>query len=424
MNPAQTDQVLAAEYGLLGGLMRSPETIHDTRITMDDFYIGDHRLIFGAIRDMVAAKEWVDPISVAEKMNNAAMTDLLVRIAEQGVSAGSVKSYAAVVMRHSEQRRVLAIATGLAEGARKGEPDIADAIKRLMALERVDGSSDHDISEVLRSAIEEIEAAYANHGALQGVSSGLRDIDNKLGGFHPSDLIVVGARPSIGKTAFAINLMIAAGVPVGMISAEQPATQIGQRIIAIRGMINASRMRNGQLQDEDWGKLSRAVGGLKSGTIRIYDKSAPSIAEVSAKARQWSRDYGIKALYVDYIQRLKANKTDIPRHEQVAEVVMGLKELARDLNIPVIALSQINRQVEQGTNKRPSMGQLKDSGAIEQEADVIMLLYRDEVYHDDSPRKGILDVAIEKNRHGQIGAVAVAWLGECMKTSDLEHGHD
>jgi replicative DNA helicase len=246
-------------------------------------------------------------------------------------------------------------------------------------------------------------------------------MDKFIGGFHNSDLVIVGARPAMGKTAFMLNLAINADAPVGIISAEQGMMQMGGRVIAIDGRINTAGIRSGKLEDEDYNRMTASYSRLRDRVIQFYDKPAPTLQDIVRQARKWKHNLDIKALYIDYVQRVKVDGK-APRHEQIGDVAMGLKELARELDIPVIALAQVNRSVEARTNRRPQMGDLKDSGVIEQEADVIAMLYRDEVYDENSQHKGIAEVDIKKNRHGDIGIVRTVWRAEYLRFEDLANG--
>jgi replicative DNA helicase len=277
------------------------------------------------------------------------------------------------------------------------------------------------MGQVMKRAIEIIEEADSKKGGVFGVPSGLTDLDKVLGGFHNSDLYVVGARPAIGKTAMLLNFANAAGVAGGVISAEQPAEQIGLRLIAIDGKVCAHKMRNGDLEEHDFARIALTARNLNQKEIHLYDKSGPTIMEVIRQARKWKMQYDIRILYVDYIQRLKWTDLKIARHEQVGNVVMCLKELARDLNIPIVALAQVNRDVEKRTDKRPNMGDLANSSEIEKEADCIMLLYRDEVYNDQTMDKGVIEIDVAKNRHGPTGWKKFIWQERFMRVENYAH---
>ena len=280
--------------------------------------------------------------------------------------------------------------------------------------------SEISVAEGIKAVNRELIAAVERGGPQYGVPSGLAKLDKILLGFHPGDLVVIGARPSQGKTALLLNMADAANVPCGIVSAEQAAMQILQRMVAIRSGVSAERIRAGELHDQDWPHLTEAAASLHATNTWIFDRGAPSITDVQRTARRWANGHGIKALYVDYIQRIRGGDPRAPRHERVGEVAQGLKDIARELGIPVIALAQVSREVEKRNDKRPLMGDLSDSSEIEKEADQIVMLYRDEVYNHESSDRGTAELRIEKNRHGRIGFVRCAWLAESMRFRDLD----
>jgi len=287
----------------------------------------------------------------------------------------------------------------------------------LMAMNHTKRQFDHTLQSSLNAAIEDLERRM-DGGEVLGVKTGIAAVDRFIGGFHNSDLIIVGARPAMGKTAFMLNLAINADAPVGIISAEQGMMQMGGRVIAIGGQVNTARMRSGDLGKDDFDRITQIGTKLRDRVIQFYDKPAPTLQDIVRQARKWKHKLKIKALYIDYVQRIKVDGK-APRHEQIGGVAMGLKELARELDIPVIALAQVNRSVEARTNRRPQMGDLKDSGVIEQEADVIAMLYRDEVYDENTDSKGIAEIDIKKNRHGEIGIIRTSWRAEFLRFDDL-----
>ena len=247
-------------------------------------------------------------------------------------------------------------------------------------------------------------------------------MDDATGGAHNSDLVVIAAKPAMGKTAMLLNMMINAmndGHSIGFISAEMPVGQIGMRIACTNGSVEAHKARKGELDDCGFNNFSRGLSVLHSVNLQVYEKSAPSIAEVERMAKKWKHHNGIKALYVDYIQRIKGSNPSAQRWEQVGEVVMRLKDLARELDIPVICLAQVNRGVDTRGDKRPELGDIANSAEIEKEADQIMTLYRDEVYHDDTHDRGVAEVDFKKNRHGPTGMLRVQWKAPYMRFCDF-----
>ena len=409
------EQVL--EMRVIGGMLIHSGYLNTLTLKPEDFQFESLREIHTAMLEMHGQSQTVDLLTVAqylEKKTGESFLGILqdaYQAAEVGVS--NTKALADAVKDKARERQAQAIGYQLAE-----DKDIDLAIRKLMDL----GAESRKYSYTLREAtsifLNEVESD------VKGITTGLASLDKLFGGFRNGDLYIFGARPAMGKTALMLNMSLAAGVPCGVISAEQGASQIAGRDLAILSKVNAWGLRTRNLEEYSWNRVTEAGVTARDMPYYIYDKAAPSILDVVRQARAWKHKHGIKILYVDYIQRLKSSKASDPRHEQVAEITMGLKELARDLNIPVVALAQVNRDVEKRGNRRPTMGDLKDSGAIEQEADVITMLYRDEVYNPETPDQGIAELNTEKNRHGPIGVVKVVWIGESMRFEDIAEGYD
>lgn len=391
-----------------------------TDLNPDDFIFPETRNIYQTLLSLSATSEPIDVITVATEMDNSGMgTGWLQRFGELSsmVSVKNFDSYAKHVKKMSQVRSVRGIAQNLLDNSESGTKAADEAIMELMGINNTKRNYDHSLQSALIAATNEIERQVAG-GDILGVKTGIALIDKLFGGFHNSDLITIGARPAMGKTALMLNLAINADEPVGIISAEQGMAQMGSRIMSIGGMVSTSKIRSGNLGHDDYSKITQVGSKLMSRVIQLYDKPAPTLRDIVSQARKWRHTLGIKALYVDYLQRIKVDGT-AARHEQIGDIAMGLKELARELDIPVIALAQVNRAVESRPNKRPQMGDLKDSGVIEQESDVIAMLYRDEVYTDDSEFKGIAEIDYKKNRHGETGLIRTSWRGEFLKFDDL-----
>jgi replicative DNA helicase len=278
---------------------------------------------------------------------------------------------------------------------------------------------DHGPLEYLRLAQKHLDDLH--EGRIQVLSTGLKALDKMLGGFHDSDLIIVAGRPAMGKTAIMLNMALKCGGVVGVMSGEQPAEQMAMRMVAMRGRVDLEKMRSvGRMQGDDW---KRVTSGFKmlldDSTVLINDKPMPTMADIQRQARKWKHQNGIKALFIDYIQRIGGGDKRTPKHEQIGEIAKGLKTLARELNIPVIALAQVSRDVEKRAVKVPGMADISDSSEIEKEADQVITLYRDEVYNMNTDEKGIMQVVVCKNRHGQVGTVKVAWLAQYMLAENL-----
>jgi len=416
-----------AEFAVIGGMISEPVFVTEIDdLCPEDFTIESLRLVYAEMVDMSLGRQVIDIVTVIERLRLKYPTydfKILGQCRSACVSTANLKSYAKIIRDESQKRRASSIASTLLDTVKYNGLDAVDAaIKDLMALTMTRKNHEMSIGQVMRSAIEIIQQADESKGGLVGVPSGLLDLDRILGGFHNSDLYVVGARPAIGKTAVLLNFANSANVPCGIISAEQPAEQMGLRLIAIDGRVCAHKMRNGELEELDYDRVAITAAKFNSrNNIHVYDKSGPGIMEVIRQARKWKMQHDIKILYVDYLQRLKWTDLRIPRHEQVGNVVMCLKELARDLNIPVVALAQVNRDVEKRPDKRPNMGDLANSSEIEKEADCIMLLYRDEEYDQNSLDKGVMEIEIAKNRHGPTGFKKFVWLEKFMRVENYSH---
>lgn len=416
-------QGVECEYAVLGGLLMDNSRAAEVDLDGDDFCISDYREIYEAIHALLNDGKIADVLTVSDFLSRRMPgRDWLVTvgtIVNNTASSANVVAYANLVREESIRRRALAVAHTLSENLSEQGTDAIDAaIRDLMLLSSPHRRFECTVKQAITNAIDDIDAAYRAKGAVLGVTTGLKDLDDCLGGLHKSDLIVIGARPAVGKTALLITLADNAGVPVGIISGEQGRAQVGLRLIAKGGRLNAYRLRLGKVEDQDWPRLTNAAEIISNKHIWINDKPNPSIEDLMRQARKWKFQYGIQALYVDYIQRIRALPR-APRHEQVGYVALSLKELARELDIPVIALAQVNRSVEERENKRPGMGDLKDSGSIEQEADTIVTLYRDEVYNDSSDQMGIAELDVKKNRHGPTGLIKCLWKAESMTFHNL-----
>ncbi|HEU4562014.1 MAG TPA: replicative DNA helicase [Longimicrobium sp.] len=419
-----------AEQSVLGGLMLAPEALAKIPLADDDFYRRDHQLIFRAITeldrkgqpfDAVTLGEWFEAQGLAEQVAGGAY---LIELVSNTPSAANITAYARIVRDKSILRRLIQVATGLVNSAFNGDESSAlvdSGIGELMALAKQESRHEHTLKDAVNLAFDDMIAANEAGDALRGVTTGFKRPDDRLGGFHKGDLIVIGARPAMGKTALLVNMAEAASVAgngVGFISGEQSAMQIASRIIARASGVAAERLRSGDIEDSEWARLTETVRGLMARNFHILDRSAPTMDEVRRTARKWKQEHKIGALYVDYAQRIRVPKAS-NRVEEVAEVARSLKEVARDLDIPVICLAQVVKNVDTRDDKRPGMSDLANSDELVREADLIAMLYRDEVYNEESPFKGVAELNVEKNRHGPCGAFKLAWLAETMRFGDL-----
>lgn len=414
-------ETISLEVQVVGAALLRPDLLQEIYLQPEDFISDGMRQIWECIIRRRAKNEVIELIVVADDLGQQTGQNWLVATsaaAKACISPGNAAHYAELLRGESKARKILALGEAMQVASRTNWREIADTtVKALLDIGQASKRWECGMSEALRVAVEDIQAASDADGMV-GISSGLRDLDAVLGGFHDSDLYIIGARPAMGKSALLLKLASSADCHVGIISAEQPRGQVATRLIAMHGRINANKLRNASMEESDWTRMTQAMAQLQDEKIRINDRPAPSIHDVMRQGRAWAYR-GVKAIYVDYVQRIKASNQSAPKHEQVGEVVMGLKELARELDIPIIALAQVNREVEKRVDRKPRMADLKDSGTIEQEADNVMTLYRDEVYDENSVMKGIAEIDVVKNRHGPIGFVRVAWHGPFMRFDDL-----
>lgn len=420
-----------AEQGVLGGLMLAPDRLDEVAGVLEeaDFYERRHQAIWRAMSQLVARGQPVDAITLGEWFAANEMGDTvggiayMAELANNTPSAINVTGWARMVREKATLRRIIGHSEEML--ARAWAPDaeaagLLDAdIAGLMGMQRTEARCEYTLTQAMNLAYAEAEAARDRGGAIPGITTGLRELDAALGGWHDGDLTVIGARPAMGKTALMLNFAVACPFACGIISAEQPAQQIGARIMSIRSNIAARKMRTGKFEADDYRRLEHAVADLSDRTCLIYDRSAPTIADVSRVVRRWVQQSRIRMAFVDYTQRIAAHETraSANRAEKVGEVVRGLKNLARDLRIPVVALAQVGRQAE---GRQPTMADFSDSSEIEKEADQAITLNRRGVY-DENADPGVATLALEKNRHGPTFKIDVAWMPESMQFGDLAH---
>lgn len=417
-----SDERYQIESMVCGAMMQEPWRTKSTTVTMEDFSIPLWRELYATVVQLATETNASDVGLVIDRFaKRTGRNDAhkIVANAYRDAVAANADLYAAKMLDMRRIRESRAILQTAIDNLGRDDSAIDTAIRELMALSRPTSGKSIDLKDALGQAVEEIEKVMAAKGGLMGVRSGWRGLDSMTGGFRGGDFYVVGGRPAMGKTAWMLNAIESAQVPLGVISAEMPAMQLAMRLMAVRGQISSQRVRCGELNDAEWGMLAATISDLSTRGIKINESAAPKISDVVRQAREWKHRDGIKALFVDYLQRLKGSKEK--RHEEVAEIAMTLKELARELDIPVIALAQVSREVDKKPNPRPGMGDLKDSGTIEQEADMIVLLYRDEVYHPESQDAGTAEFLVDKNRHGPTGMIRTYWIADQMRFVDFAH---
>jgi len=424
-----------AEQSVLGGLMldnHAWDKVADI-ITDIDFYRQDHQLIYQHICRLIEQNKPADVITVAESLENSAQLDHVGGLAYIGAitqntpSAANIRRYAEIVRERSIMRKLAQVSTRITDSAynpsgRSAGDLLDEAESRIFEIAEQSAHGKQgfvDIQPLLKQVVERIEMLYNRDNAddITGIASGFHDLDQKTSGFQAGDLVIVAGRPSMGKTTFALNIgehvAMEVGKPVAIFSMEMSGTQLAMRMLGSIGRLDQHKVRTGRLDDEDWPRLTHALGKLNDAPIFIDESAALNSLELRARARRLYRQHGeLGLIIVDYLQLMSASSRSENRTAEISEISRSLKALAKELQVPVIALSQLNRSLEQRPNKRPVMSDLRESGAIEQDADVILFIYRDEVYNPDTPDKGIAEIIIGKQRNGPIGKIDLTFLGE------------
>ena len=438
-------QSVEAEQSVIGGLMLDNQRwdqIAD-KVTPDDFYRKEHRLIFRAIASLCDENQPADVVTVSEwleknaELENAGGLAYLGALANNTPSAANVVAYAAIVRERALMRNLIRVANNVANSAYNPEGRSAGELldtaeKNIMDISEQGAGrrgSFQPIKTLLTGAVDRIDKLFRSDSPITGVSSGFADLDAMTSGLQPGDLVIVAGRPSMGKTSFAMNIAETAAVsqklPVAIFSMEMPGEQLAMRMMSSLGRINAHKVRTGKLEDDDWPRLTHAIGLLADAPMFIDDSPAMTPLELRARARRLKREHGLGMIVVDYLQLMQSPEANENRATEISNITRSLKGLAKDLNVPVIALSQLNRSLEQRPNKRPVMSDLRESGAIEQDADVIFFIYRDEVYNEDSQDKGTAEIIIGKQRNGPIGKIRLTFLGEYTRFENYANsGYD
>jgi replicative DNA helicase len=408
-----------SEESVLGSLMNDASCYSKVDLVPEDFSIELNRSIYRSIQALAKHGKPIDVVTVSESFGDLSITQECARIALNTPTSANVAAYSDNVKKAARIREAKRIAELLPAALDKhGNKAIERAVVALLKLSTDGRNWEFNLNDSLSDALEIIDEMEQTGGAIK-IPTGLIDLDNLLGGWHPPDLTIIAARPAMGKTALLLNLARKCNVPCGLISAEQPREQIGLRYLSMESKVPLEAMRVAKLGPNDYGKVSDALADLNACTVLGYDKPAPSLSDVIRQARKWRYEFGIQVLFVDYLQLIRSENQQAPRHLQIAEIARGLKNIARDLSIPVVALAQLNRKLEERPNKRPMMSDLRDSGEIEQEADQIIMLYRDEVYDPASLDKGTMELNVVKNRHGQTGMVKASWIPEQLRVENL-----
>jgi len=426
---------IEAEQSLLGGLMldhQSWDKIADV-VSAQDFYRKDHRLIFAAIASLVEESNPCDVVTISEHLDNrseleqAGGLEYLATLANETPGAANARSYARILRERSMLRSLITAGNEISGAAFSTEgrtaSEIVDDAERMVFEIAESGSRGRagfkPLKQILPAAVDRIDVLHQSDGDITGVSTGYTEFDKLTAGLQPGELIIIAGRPSMGKTTLALNIAenaaIGLKVPTAIFSMEMPSQQLAFRMISSLGRVDQTHLRTGRFPDEDWSRINTAVQLMSEAPMFIDDSPGLSPTDIRARARRLHREHGLGLIVIDYLQLMAVPGSKENRATEISEISRSLKALAKELSLPVIALSQLNRSVEQRTDKRPVMSDLRESGAIEQDADLILFIYREEVYNPDTPRKGIADIAIAKQRNGPIGDFPLTFVGRYTK---------
>lgn len=432
-NQRKLPQNIEAEQSVLGAMLIRQEAITETQeiLRAGDFYREAHRIVYNAIEELFSNHEAVDLVTLTEQLRKTNNLDkvggisFVTALANSVPTAANVVYHAKIVKEKAELRRLIDAATEIATKAYADEDDVDDimddAEKKILAIaaNQMRGSF-VPISEIIISAIDRVEQLYENQGGLTGISTGFSDLDQLTSGLQPSDLVLVAARPSMGKTAFTLNIATYAALhdsSVAFFSLEMSKEQLVQRMICSEGGIDSQRLRTGDLLDEEWTQLIATADRLSTAKIYIDDTPGITVMELRSKARRLKAEHGLDLVIIDYLQLMQGRsaRSGDNRQQEISEISRSLKALARELGVPVVALSQLSRSVESRQVKKPMLSDLRESGSLEQDADIVMFLYREDYYNQETENKNITEVIIAKHRNGPIDTVRLFFHKEYTK---------
>jgi replicative DNA helicase len=433
-------QNLEAEQSVLGSMLIEREAIAKAleELRPEDFYRDAHRMIYQSMISLFDRNEPLDLITVSEDLRQKDQLEkvgglsYLTTLASIVPTAANIYYYARIVAEKALLRQLIHAATEIAATSYDAAEDVAEILdqaeKSILAIsQRNTNQAFSPIKGILLETFEKIDHLYSTKGGIVGVSSGFKDLDNMTAGFQPSDLILLAARPSMGKTALCLNIAQHVAIrekkTVAFFSLEMSKEQLVQRMLCAEAGIDAHRLRTGDLRDEDWKRLSRGMGILSEAPIFIDDTPGIPVMEMRAKCRRLKLEQGLGIIIIDYIQLIHGNGRTENRQQEISEISRSLKSLARELNVPVIALSQLSRAVESRTVKRPMLSDLRESGSLEQDADVVAFIYRDDYYNPDTEKKNITEIIIAKHRNGPVGSIELYFHKEYTRFSPLEKIH-
>ncbi len=429
-----------AEQSVIGSMIMDKDAITTATEILDseDFYRTQYGVLFQAMSDLYQEDKPVDVVTLSDKLKEKELPEelagieVITELLKIVPTSANVKYYADIVKEKAVLRRLIKITEGIANTCYLAKEPVEDILqtteKQIFDIVQNKGSSDFvSIRDIVLQSIESIEAASKSKGTVTGIATGFYDLDYKTAGLQPSDLILVAARPSMGKTAFVLNVAeyvaLKSDITTAIFSLEMSKEQLVKRILSMNSKVDSQIIRTGELQDEDWAKLVESARLIGNSNLIIDDTPGISISELRSKCRKFKLEHNLGLIIIDYLQLMTGSKKSESRQQEISEISRSLKALAREVNAPVIALSQLSRAVEQRPDKRPMLSDLRESGAIEQDADVVMFIYRDDYYNHDSEEAGISEIIIGKQRNGPTGTVKLAWLSQYTKFANLERSN-
>lgn len=418
----QDEQALRIEQNVLGAIMQDNTALDRLEfLRADMFSLVKHREAFAVIQRMALRGEPIDALTLSGHVGDM---QYLARIQFDTVGASNVVHYANLVKQQAQRREIIRACGEIMEQAHSEEPVqtvIDQAQERILGLTEKHYRGPSHVRDVLAKSIDALDERFHNPGTLTGVATGFSDLDKLLLGLQAADLIVIAGRPSMGKTTLAMNIAEHASesVPVLVFSLEMPAEQLTDRLVCAIGPVNFTRYRTGKVDDDEWPKITSAVSRLAEQKLHIDDDGGLTISQIRSRARKVYRQHGVGMVVIDYLQLIQYGGRSESRRLEIETIIRSLKEMAKELKCPVVVLSQLSRAVEQRRDKRPMMSDLRETGAIEQDADVIAFVYRDEVYNHDSPDTGLAEILIEKHRNGETGHIKLNFQGHFCRFTDF-----
>ena len=432
-------QNMEAEQAVVGSMIMDKEAISvaSEMLTGDDFYSKQYGVVFDTMVELNDQGKAVDPVTLQDRLRakdvppEMVSLDFIRDIMRSVTTSANVKYYAGIVAEKSTLRKLIRLNQEIENTCYAGKEDLEVILesteKKVFELVQKRNTGEYvPIRQVVMNAMDRIEKASRNQGNVTGIATGFLDLDYKTAGMQPADLVLVAARPSMGKTAFVLNIAqhvaFKLNQTVAIFSLEMSKEQLVNRLFSLESRVDSQHLRTGNLTDMEWEKLIESAGVIGQSNLIIDDTPGISIAELRSKCRKYKMDHDLKMIIIDYLQLMSGGgRGSESRQQEISDISRSLKALARELSVPVIALSQLSRAVEQRPDHRPMLSDLRESGAIEQDADVVMFIYRDDYYNHDSPDKGISEIIIAKQRNGPIGTVQLAWLPEYTKFANLEN---